>query len=511
MACPSENRLLDAMEGRLSPVEQGELDLHVAGCDACRELVAASLNMTTTLIDPTDRPREWSAPVRPTLVGMSVGEYVVESVIGSGGMGIVYRGSHPLIGKPVAIKILRPELAADAGHMRRMLSEARAMSAIAHRSIVDVFAFGELPDGRQYMVMEFLQGEPLNQIIRAQAPMQSWTLLPLLDGILEALAASHAAGVIHRDLKPSNLYLVKQTDGTRFVKLLDFGLAKRELDDQGHTRTGRVVMGTPGYMAPEQIRAEAVGPATDLYALGVIAYELATGTRPFRGKNPLELMQRTLDEAPEPPSQRVKDLSPELDRLILSLLAKSPADRPESAQAVRHAVKQLISGEPSRRRTQDSMPVLPAPPRRVPRWLFVAGGTALAAVVVVALAASGFGRAAPSPAPVEVPVQPKAILAEPLPPPPAPIENQQPPEAAAAVAPVKTPSSPRLSQKALLERAAKLKKRLAKTTPRGEEADPMATMLLKNAERDVRAARGDAELKRVEQTLADIERKYFKR
>ena len=217
MACPSENRLLDGLEGRLPAAERAELDRHVAGCDVCRELLATSLNMTTTLIDPTDGPRSWSVASADTLIGTTVGEYVVESMIGSGGMGIVYRGSHPLIGKPVAIKILRPELAADAGHMRRMLSEARAMSSIAHRSIVDVFAFGELPDGRQYMVMEFLQGEPLNQIIRAQAPMPSWTLLPLLDGILEALSASHAAGVIHRDLKPSNLYVVQQADGTKFV------------------------------------------------------------------------------------------------------------------------------------------------------------------------------------------------------------------------------------------------------------------------------------------------------
>ena len=509
MACPSENRLLDAMEGRLSVGERTELDHHVDGCEVCRELLAASLNATMTLIEPTEGPhlkRAWAAPKADLLLGTTVGEYVVEQRIGSGGMGIVYRGSHPLLGKPVAIKILRPELAADAGHMRRMLSEARAMSSIAHRSIVDVFAFGELADGRQYMVMEFLQGEPLNQIIRAQAPMPRLQLLTLLDGILEALAASHAAGVIHRDLKPSNLYVVKQGDGTRFVKLLDFGLAKREVDDQGHTRAGQLVMGTPGYMAPEQIRAEAVGPSADLYALGVIAYELTTGKRPFRGRDAMEVMREQINCEPVPPSKLNRDLPVEIERMILALMAKAPGDRPESAQSVRHWVKSLLSHEPSRRPTQGS---LQAQPRRLSLWHLLAGAGALSVALGALWASSQPAAKTPLPlppeiqVPVRVPVPVLAVL-------PVPVAKVEPSRLEPAM-PAKGPPPPRLNQRMLLERAGRLRKRLLKETQSGEEADPMATMLIHNAERDAKAARNEAELKRVEQTIVDIERKYFKR
>ncbi len=393
LACPNENALLDAIEGRLSAAERANVDSHVALCDVCRELVADSLHETTTLIESTD-PSHRARPPQPTdaLLGTTVGEYVVESMIGRGGMGIVYRGSHPLLGKPVAIKILRPELAADAGHMRRMLAEARAMSAIAHRSIADVFAFGELDDGRQYMVMELLHGEPLNQIVRRQAPMPEHQLLPLLEGIVEALAASHAAGVIHRDLKPSNLYLVKQTDGTSFVKLLDFGLARRERDDHGQTRAGRLVMGTPGYMAPEQIRAEPVSHATDLYALGVIAYELATGTRPHRGKTLLEVMRQQVEAEPVPPSKRAGGISPGLEQLILSLMAKSPKDRPASAEAVRAEIKQLIRAAA-------------APGRSAWPLAVVGAALALASLLVVAVLAR---EPEPIPLPVPNPFAPSA-------------------------------------------------------------------------------------------------------
>jgi len=491
VACPSENQLLDAMEGRLPASERAKLDAHVEECGVCRELLAASLHATTTLIEAEDKPKRARTRSSDSLLGATVGEYVVEQMIGSGGMGIVYRGSHPVLGKPVAIKILRPELAADAGHMRRMLGEARAMSSIAHRSIVDVFGFGELADGRQYMVMEFLQGEPLNRIIRTQAPMPAAALLPLLDGILEALAASHAAGVIHRDLKPSNLYLVRQADGTTYVKLLDFGLAKREVDNQGHTRAGKLVMGTPGYMAPEQIRAQEAGPAADLYALGVIAYELSTGQRPFRGKTPVDVMRQQVESTPVAPSQRAKGLPPGLERLILSLMAKSPKNRPTSAEEARKVVKAMMAA-----------PVTVTAVRRSPMVIAAVGASvALAAVAVTALLLAPRARPAPAELPLPHPPQATRAVVEPQPEPEPPPQVEQAPKLVVE----------RLTQKSLLDRAARLRKRLVKATPKGEEPDAMAAMLIKNTERDAKAARGDAELKQVEQTLADIERKYFRR
>src|SRR6185436_10182304 len=170
--------------------------------------------------------RECAAVESASLVGTTLLSYVVQEQIGEGGMGLVYRAVEPAIGKDVAIKLLRKEYADDPEQMRRLLEEARVVNQARHRNIIDIFHFGALPDGRQYLVMEYLRGQPLTQLIEERAPLPPDEVIPIVDEICAALAAAHGVGVIHRDLKPSNVFIVMQPDGSRFVKLLDFGIAK---------------------------------------------------------------------------------------------------------------------------------------------------------------------------------------------------------------------------------------------------------------------------------------------
>ncbi|WP_164008840.1 serine/threonine-protein kinase [Pyxidicoccus trucidator] len=280
---------------------------------------------------------------RDPLVGLKLGEYELRTRVGVGGMGLVYEGIQPLIGKRVAVKVLRPELAHSTEQVERLLAEARAVNAIRHRGIIDIFGFGQVPDGRQYIVMEFLDGQALDAVLTEKNRLPVQEALSLLDEVLAALAAAHGAGVVHRDLKPSNIFLVRQPDGSRYVKVLDFGLAKRAQTPTGRsaqTRTDMVV-GTPEYMAPEQARGQEVGPMTDLYALGVVTFEMVTGRLPFVGTSPVDLLMKHVEARPPRPSEFVPDLPPALDAFILQMLTKDPEARPNSADALRQQLNKL--------------------------------------------------------------------------------------------------------------------------------------------------------------------------
>ncbi|MBZ4418712.1 serine/threonine-protein kinase [Myxococcus sp. RHSTA-1-4] len=283
------------------------------------------------------------AGTRDPLIGLRLGEYELRSRIGVGGMGLVYEGIQPLIGKRVAVKVLRPELAHSTEQVERLLAEARAVNAIRHRGIIDIFGFGQVPDGRQYIVMEYLEGQALDAVLAEKQRLPVPEVLSLLDEVLAALAAAHGAGVVHRDLKPSNIFLVRQPDGSRYVKVLDFGLAKRAQTPTGRsaqTRTDMVV-GTPEYMAPEQARGQEVGPMTDLYALGVVAFEAVTGRLPFVGSSPVDLLMKHVEARPPRPSEFVPELPPALDAFILQMLTKDPETRPNSADALRQQLHKL--------------------------------------------------------------------------------------------------------------------------------------------------------------------------
>ncbi|MEW5743180.1 MAG: protein kinase [Myxococcota bacterium] len=286
--------------------------------------------------------------IRDPLLGQTVGEYEVRRRIGAGGMGIVYECVHPIIGKRAAVKVLKPEVAEDPELMERLLSEARAVASIQHRAVIDIFGFGQLPDGRHYMVMEYLDGEPLDFLLHRVGRLPLLEALSILDSILSGLGAAHAVGVIHRDLKPSNVILVPQPDGSREVKVLDFGLAKQARPNEVTPQTvaGRV-LGTPEYMAPEQARGLPIGPRTDLYAAGILAYELVLGQVPFSGASPVEVMLQQVNDAPPRPSAKDPSLPPAFDDLIGRLLAKDASERPANAEEVRMLVARIRTPTPT--------------------------------------------------------------------------------------------------------------------------------------------------------------------
>jgi serine/threonine-protein kinase len=206
----------------------------------------------------------------PLVAGDMVGEYRITGELGRGSFGDVYASEHPLIGKMAAVKVLKRQFTSDPEVISRFISEARAVNKIRNRNIIDIFAFGTLPGGRQYFVMELLEGETLQEFLKTNRVMAVEDALPILGSIARALDAAHEAGIAHRDLKPENVFLCFEKDGSCYPKLLDFGIAKLLADDfTGHqTRTG-AAMGTPLYMSPEQCRARDVDHRADIYAFGL--------------------------------------------------------------------------------------------------------------------------------------------------------------------------------------------------------------------------------------------------
>lgn len=279
-------------------------------------------------------PDETFASVdRDLAAGEVVGEYRVERIIGKGSFGVVYRAVHPVIGKAAAVKILKREFSSSPQMVSRFISEARAVNQIRHRNIVDIFSFGVFRDGRQYYVMELLDGEPLDQFLARRGPMPLVEALPILDRIARALDAAHGAGIVHRDLKPANVFLAED-EGTRFPKLLDFGVAKLMHNDERHvdfrTNTG-AMLGTPHYMSPEQCRGDPIDYRTDIYSFGVMIHQMLTGRLPFDADSILKVMNQHNSEQPPRLSEDNPNLSPALDGPVLRMLEKDPAHRPASA------------------------------------------------------------------------------------------------------------------------------------------------------------------------------------
>ncbi len=280
---------------------------------------------------------EPSSGGRDPLVGQKLQEYVIEARIGSGGMGYVYRAVQPMIGKHVAIKVLRGDVVADPRDIERLLDEARVVNSIKHRGIINIFGAGSLDDGRHYLIMELLEGEPLDQVMKREGFLPAADAVIILEQVLSAIAAAHAAGIVHRDLKPANIFLVKEGT-THYVKLLDFGLARRKQDQV--TR----IAGTPDYISPEHARGRPAGPPADLYAFGVLCFHMLIGRLPFVGTTPMEVMEQHVNSAPEVPHELNPAIPKALSELILKLLAKEPGERPDAEQVkadLRAATKQL--------------------------------------------------------------------------------------------------------------------------------------------------------------------------
>ncbi len=255
-------------------------------------------------------------------VGKTVdGKYFLERVIGEGGMGVVYRGRHKVIDKKVALKILRGDAARDAEITERFLLEARAASSIGNPHIIDIADFGTLPEGPAYIVMEYLDGISLAEALKQQGPMSAPRLVSIARQIAQGLSAAHKAGIVHRDLKPDNVFLITRGTNADFVKILDFGIAKVGTEASRLT-LACTVFGTPHYMSPEQASGEPVDARTDVYALGIILYEMASGKVPFDADNFMGILTQHMYRAPAPLTSTIPDFLPSLDAVILKLLAK---------------------------------------------------------------------------------------------------------------------------------------------------------------------------------------------
>ncbi|MCU0676034.1 MAG: protein kinase [Myxococcota bacterium] len=266
-----------------------------------------------------------------TLVGRTLdGRYRVEKVLGEGGMGVVYLVTHVALGKRMALKVLHGEGARDETTVARFVQEAQASSAIGHPNIVDVIDFGRLADGSAYFVMELLEGESLtDRIKRGAIPLEQ--TIAIAEQIASALAAAHARGIVHRDLKPDNVQLVRR-NAEEAVKVLDFGIAKVGGASSKLTKTG-MIFGTPHYMSPEQAAGQSVDARTDVYALGVILFEMATGTVPFDGDTFMGILSKHMFEPPPRPTNVLGSTHP-LEPVILRALAKKPEDRYASMDAL---------------------------------------------------------------------------------------------------------------------------------------------------------------------------------
>jgi serine/threonine protein kinase len=279
------------------------------------------------------------------------GQFQILQKIGSGGMGSVYKAAQPAMNRMVAVKILHKKLVNRKDLMSRFRREARAMSHLTHPNTVKVLLYGELDDGSLYIVMEYLEGKNLNQVVRKEGPMPVERAIPILIQVCGALQEAHLQGIVHRDLKPENIFLSTNGGLKDFPKVLDFGLAKvteRELRPGSVMLTQEgMVFGTPEFMSPEQAQGKVLDARSDIYSLATILYELLTGKLPFDAKSPMEFIQLHVTKPPIPLDERVpgKTFPPGLAGVIGKALEKKPEDRYASAAEFAEALRPFAPGQ----------------------------------------------------------------------------------------------------------------------------------------------------------------------
>jgi serine/threonine protein kinase len=309
--------------------------------------------------------------------------YEIDAKLGAGAMGEVYAARHVKLGKRVAIKVIGPRLSEDSAAIERFAMEARTLAQIQHPAIVAVDHVGELADGRAYFVMEYLKGESLfERLQRGRVPLPE--ALRILDQLARGLDAAHGGGIVHRDVKPENTFLVHLPGEPPLVKIVDFGLSTlRALDHRAERTESGVAIGTPMYMSPEQMRGHDVDYRTDVYALGVIAYELLLGCHPFeRARTAPELYAAHLHQAPPLPRSIWPEIPPQLDLALFAMLAKDPAHRPTLAQ-IRSVIEGVRTSTPSQR----AMTELVAPRAQQPKSmiLVIVATTLIAGITIGAV------------------------------------------------------------------------------------------------------------------------------
>jgi serine/threonine protein kinase len=356
-ACPDRDTWHRLLEGEIPEPEASELRRHGADCPACSQTMQLLSGDTTSLpqmagtasvaareekslpdstqagLASAPPPTLLRPPQEPGEIGR-LGSYRIKRLISQGGMGMVYEAEDLRLGRRVALKVIRPEQAATELAQQRFLQEARAAAGIEHEHIVTIFQVDE-DAGVHYLAMQFLQGEPLGDRLRREGRLAISEVLRFGKQIAEGLAAAHRHGLIHRDIKPANIFL-ERVAGKPYprVKILDFGLARHtKTSGSGLTQAG-LVIGTPGYMAPEQARGLPLDQRCDLFSLGCVLHHMTSGEPPFTGDDPLALLvSMTVDPVP-PLTQLRPDVPMELSNLVERLLAKAADDRPATADIV---------------------------------------------------------------------------------------------------------------------------------------------------------------------------------
>jgi WD40 repeat protein len=410
--CPDLPHLEGLLRDRLPGGEREALTEHLGSCAACQQAlddlaagpdsVEASLKLAATADRPASDSAYWEAvgklenditspgpPEVPRAAGVPLDfltpsedpghlgmldHFAITGVVGRGGMGVVLRGFDTYLQRDVAVKILDPALADDENAQHRFCRESRAAASVSHENVVAVHHVAEHESAElPYLVMQLIDGEPLDERLAREGRLEVKEVVRIGHEIAEGLAAAHEKGLIHRDVKPGNVLLER---GTGRVKLTDFGLA-RAAEDVRLTRTG-MVAGTPLYMAPEQARGEEVDARADLFSLGIVLYELCTGKTPFDAKTPLVVLKRLTEEKHQPIRQLAPDVPEWLAGVIDRLLAKSPADRFQSAREV----ADLLGHARAALKTSSNVAICPNKRRRQIRQ----AGVILAAVATGALA-----------------------------------------------------------------------------------------------------------------------------
>jgi serine/threonine protein kinase len=306
---------------------------------------------STASLDTADKEaaKEAAASSAAKLIGLTIdGQFEVIGILGGGAFGTVYRARQIGLDRPVALKVPTAEIAADPVMARRFAREARSAAKVQHPGVVAIYAVGELPDGRPYLAMQLVEGQPLDQIL-TDGPLAPLRALTIVRAIASALSETHGAGVIHRDLKPSNIIWRVDRNGDDRITLVDFGIAVAKPGHADATRlTSGGLVGTPHYMSPEQAHGDEVDARADVYALGCVLFELVTGTPPFEGSG-FEVLLAHLGRPAPLPSERNKDVPEAIDRLCVQLLAKKRDGRPASCDVLVAMIDTAIaelSGKP---------------------------------------------------------------------------------------------------------------------------------------------------------------------
>jgi serine/threonine protein kinase len=294
-------------------------------------------------------------PSTDPLVGTTLGSFKITRVIGRGGMGTVYLGEHKFIGSRVAIKVLMERLASDESLVSRFYAEARAVNLIGHENIVNIFDMNVVPPNRYYLVMEYLEGQPLNYLLTQ--PVQARIAIPILMQVCEALQAAHDNGIIHRDLKPENIFLIKRGKAENFVKVLDFGLAKL-LDNPaaGRQTAAGLIVGTPEFMSPEQANSTPVDGRSDVYSLGCIAWLLATARLPFPQRGLTDLLVAHRSQTPKAPHEVNPAVPRAWSDVIMKAMSKAPEARFQTAREFGQALDAVMKS------FGETAPIMTPPP-----------------------------------------------------------------------------------------------------------------------------------------------------